>query len=450
MKMNKSQIIGIFVLSIVLRLLLLFSHQDMWHDDSFSVLFAEKDINYITDSNDVHPPVYYLFLKPIIAISDSEMFIRSISLSLWCIFFWVMYIFLKRNFSDKINMFTMLLLSLSPTMIYYSLEPRNYMLGMIFVIAQIYFFFELVKEREIKQNDYAFMLFSVLMLYTHYFTVFVLFVEALFILTENINLKKMFAFLYSIIFILTIPLIIYFLNTLSKISTFWFNTVTINSFLSTLVYLIWFPENIILLNFLMLISIIPAIVLSKPPKFIIAIFLIPVITVWLISQIHVVYHHRFFLFYAPFYYMLISSGFIFFIYSKNKIISIIGGIFWIIFIWISFVSFIDMLDNPKDQLYKSQEYIKQHDCRDIVHTSPFSFTPYNYYFKHDKCYSNYLMTDLNEKELFTFGGAVIDKRFIINNTDNLEKFYIVTDKKFNEQLIWNDGGLMIYEVKKTK
>ena len=475
---TKLLIFGVFILGLIIRIFFLFNHRDMWHDTAFTYLYSIKDIGYIIASNDVHPPLYYLIMKPLIYLSSNEIFLRSTSIVFYIFFFYtvlqILNKFYKFNSYDVYTkLITLCLISFSPTMIYYSLEIRNYMLGMFFVASQVYFFLKM-KHYYYKSDEIYFTIYTILMLYTHYYTAFALFVEALYILILSIkkpfffpdNFMK-FAKVYFISFIASIPLIIYFFNTLPKMQSMWFKDIDLISLLSTFTYQFFvFPEMLNSIILLILISIFFYLIniywKRKEHLFFLSLFSVPVILLWLISQITPVYHHRFFLFYAFALYIVIARGLAKGLIHKHKFyISII-----LIGVLISSLLFgvATYNDNEEKELYESQKFIKHlfsylekntlmNKEYVFIHESPFSQSPYKYYFREYNL-EHYLLTNLSKKERFTAGGSVIEYYEIINKKD-LDKFkdkiFIQSKENYkyqeNDIIIYDNGGLFIYDRK---
>ena len=243
-KYNKEFVLIIFAVGILMRLFTLTVPNDMWHDASFNYEFSEMPIKYIVDSNDVHPPLFYIFTKIWQQVSTNEYWLRSFSLVCYIAFFYMLYKYLKKNHNSLTTMITLTFISFSPTIIFYSLEYRNYMLGMFFVIAQLYYFKDYLESSN-KEKGYLYVLFSLLMLYTHYFTIFVLPVEFLYLAFKHSRkLVTIFVEPLILIGIWLVPLFIYFIRTLPKMHSMWFKDITLLSFISTLTYQI-FPSDTI-------------------------------------------------------------------------------------------------------------------------------------------------------------------------------------------------------------
>jgi len=166
-------LIFIIVLAVVLRLINI--NQSLWLDEaiSFQAVTEYSLKNLITDflSKDFNPPLYYLILFFWLKIvPNSEFFIRIPSLVfgvLSCLFVYKIYKFLFKN--RKGAFWASLLLATSSLHIYYSQEARAYSLSAFLAILSIYYFLKVINNENIIFIIY-YLLFSVLMLYSHYTT----------------------------------------------------------------------------------------------------------------------------------------------------------------------------------------------------------------------------------------------------------------------------------------
>ena len=455
-------IILVFMVGTSLRSIMRYVKSDMWHDPAFTYIFSEKPISFILSSNDVHPPFFYILTKLWQMISTNEIFLKSFSGICYTLFFYFLYIYLKKYQSGLVMYLTLLFVSLSPTMIYYSIEYRNYMLGMFFVVAQFYYFRNFIEEKG-QKNQILFCLFSVLMLYTHYYTGFALLVEALVIwFYHRKTLLKSFLKSFAVIYLCSVPLIFYLLDTLSKMHSMWFKDITLLSFISTITYQFFPPDTLNMIHILFFISIFIFgfyfLFLKKLPIFHILMFFIPVILVWLISQIHPFYHHRFFLFFSFSLYILVAK--IFENLIKNKKFILVWSGFFLLGIFFSLFLFSTMLlpSTLPNELHESQAELKKSLDKEnyyvFIHQSPFSQTPMKYYFK-DWNTIHYLDTSLTKKERFTAGGSVIEDWEILDDDEEYfcfdaciylkEKGNYIPDSK--DKIYYDNGGLIVYETK---
>ncbi len=161
---------------------LAFFIQSFWRDEAFSFFLAKKNIFEIIvlTVKDFNPPFYYLTLHFWMKIfGSSEIALRSLSLLFYVLTIYIIYDFLKDIFKlNRYKTFTYLLLFIfNPVLIYYGFEARMYSMFAFFATASFYFF--------ITKNKKYYLLISILGLYTHYFMIFVLLSQILYLLISH-------------------------------------------------------------------------------------------------------------------------------------------------------------------------------------------------------------------------------------------------------------------------
>lgn len=454
-KINLFFLIAILFLSFIIRLDVLDNPRDFWIDESYQYAISQKSVSFILDSPDVHPPLFNLFTKLLLTLGiENYLALRFIMVILSVIFIYAFYSTVKELFGNGIAINSTILISFSLTFIYYSTEFRSYIFALIFVVLQIKYF-NRVLNTEGKYSIFYCMLFSLLMIYTHYMTGLILITQILF-LTMNWKKIKYFAKsdLFQLLFFLfcfSVPLLIYMIRTLPKVQSFWFKDIGLVSLVSTFYYIITPPIEIasvylifFLLLFLGLIAFRKKIDL-KLKQFIYYLFF-PVILMWVISQIFPFYHHRYFLFGGLSIFILL--GWVF--KQMDSITKDFGYIFIGIYLLMLLVSYPSFIDSFNTELYESSVYTSVYmDLQDFeevvfIHQSTFSYLPYRYYFPN---HEHYLITTLTKEQLFTAGGSPIDFNYLKNDTQGIfqdDKTYLaISNEKIYVELIYETGGLYV-------
>lgn len=455
-KTAQNTFIPVLCWSIIIRIFaLFFFKQDMWHDAAFTVLFAERPLSFIFGINDVHPPLFYILMHFWLKITHNELWIRSFNIVTWAMFIYAFYKLAVRKLTPIGAYFTILFMGMfSTTMLYYSLEPRNYMLGMFLVITQVYYFYKAIDDKRYLKH---WALLTIFMLYTHFFTALALIVE--FIIIVKHHAKKLKSFIEPMFWVAlaSIPLAVYFSIALFKVRSFWFKTITLKSFVSSISFQFFLPKTTIAMHGYWLGAFIILtlwFVFRSKRCDETLFFFVPVTIIWLISQLHPIYHHRFFLFYAFALYLLLGKIIDALLNHKSKAVVFIGIIF-VLFTGACFAYSLSNFENTlptelsesstllKQSLNKTQHY-------NFIHTSTFSMTPYRFYFEGYNI-SHYLLTNLTKKELFTAGGSVVIDNAIINKSmlAKLKPYYFVTDTckhavPSGVKVIYYKGGLVVY------
>jgi hypothetical protein len=429
----------------------------MWHDASFTVLFAQKPLAFILSGNDVHPPLHILFMKFWLLFSTSEPWVRASS-----IIFWILFIVYFWKFAAQISPMArdiaLIFLTLSPTMILYSLEPRNYTLGMFLVMAQIYYFYQM--SHEVKSwHFWMCFAFSVLMLYTHYYTGLALLIETIivFFYWQKKEWVVKHFLVCTISAVAAIPLTIYLYLTTQKMVKMWFVSPNYLSYFTSITYqfvptdalphIAIFSTTIIVL----LISLVVAYITKRPTeeeKHLIAWFFIPLTLMWLLAQFKPFYHHRFFLFFSFALYLLLAIRITWF-YDEHIQVSFYAAI-----ILVGLTLFIGTMTmnlwvqhDIQDATAVLKPLLKSGDI--IVHSSPFSGTPLKYYLRNYDV-ENLLVTNLTTRQLFTAGGAVISEYEVFRTFDEVKALnkttYYMGDEYVNGKTIYDYNGLRVTKI----
>lgn len=449
--LKKEQIIfliAIICLGLFYKVMIVGDNRDFWHDEAFQVVYSEKSIPFLMDSTDVHPPLYNIITHYIVGITKDIFLLRLTSVFFSIIFIIMFYITIKELFNDRIAMFSTTAISFCYTYIYYATEFRNYSFVLMLTIIQIYFFNKMLKD---EKYLYVYTAFSVLMIYSHYLSALIIFVQFLHIIYVDIRTSKRIDYnslnSYLLMFVLSIPLMFYLFNTLPKLQSFWFHDIDFISFISTFYYILTPPSDYhygfaffyILLFATMFIY--RKEIDDKYIQFAMYLFL-PVMIMWTISQFIPFYHHRYFLFGGIGFFVLLGWG-VDKINRRIKDIDLYFLAIWIVLFLCGMANFVTGFDHEIQHSAKfmQNETINMTDVC-IIHTSTFSQTPYKVYLPDAK---NYLMTGLSEKILFTAGGSAINEGEIIRKMSdvNCSHTYSVSERQFFRWTIFEEGGLYV-------
>lgn len=170
--------------------------ESIWLDEATSVLIARMSVPSVVAwaAADIHPPVYYLFLHFWVGLGDSEFGVRALSAVFGVLAVIIVYVLGRRLFDVEVGMLSALLLALAPLHIWYSQEARMYvMAGTWSLLASCCLLLALGSEGKSSKwtpvelprhraNWWAgYVVASALALYTHYYTLFVLLFQNLFV-----------------------------------------------------------------------------------------------------------------------------------------------------------------------------------------------------------------------------------------------------------------------------
>jgi uncharacterized membrane protein len=173
----------------------------LWHDEAFSALLIKYPWGEMLQriGLDVHPPMYYVFLRFWHYIfGDSLLALRSFSILFGVGTIWAVWLFTKTIFhSEKIALWSALLITLNPFQLKYVTEARMYTMGAFFVVLAGYFLVKALSEQKEFFKDqnahmpnlpkdislhrhyvwhyFAFAICSGIMILTHYYLLFTVF-----------------------------------------------------------------------------------------------------------------------------------------------------------------------------------------------------------------------------------------------------------------------------------
>lgn len=174
---------GSVVTSVALNLYYLFS-QSIRLDEAQSIWVSTKSVMEILkiDGQDVQTPLYTLLLHFWMQVLGTDIVVaRLMSL----IFFLLTLPFLFRLLREVINrevaLLGVALFALSPFVLWYSQEARTYTLITMLAAANNLFFLRMLKTRG-RSNNLFYLISSLLGLYSHYFFVFLLLSQAIYVL----------------------------------------------------------------------------------------------------------------------------------------------------------------------------------------------------------------------------------------------------------------------------
>lgn len=190
---NNIALVGISIVGLLFRLWHLTSIS-LWHDEAFSALlikYSWSEMMYRIGL-DVHPPMYYIFLRIWhYAFGDSLFALRGMSVLFGIATIVITYYFVKYAFQNKrAALIAAALIAVNPFQIQYVTEARMYTMGAFFAVAATFALtaalrnqtqYYLISTNEVLQKQlkkcflkyYAlFALMSAILIYTHYYLLF--------------------------------------------------------------------------------------------------------------------------------------------------------------------------------------------------------------------------------------------------------------------------------------
>jgi mannosyltransferase len=188
---------------------LFLTSQEIGLDEPFTIYHAQFGFSDIIEQlkNYNNPPLFELVLHVWIKVFGiSVLSVRMLPFIFACLCPLALYYFAKRHFSISVAVFSSLLLSFSELLLYYSHDCRVYSLFLLLSILSMHFFLVLLESNNQRKSSIIFFIvWSVLLIYAHYFGFFVLFIQGLYLLLcLRTHLKKL-IIAYGAILLLYLP-----------------------------------------------------------------------------------------------------------------------------------------------------------------------------------------------------------------------------------------------------
>lgn len=149
-------------------------NQSIWFDESYSSYITRFDYGQMLEftAADVHPPLYYIFLKTWAHFfGHTDFAMRAMSAIFGAIAIVFVFLWLKYKYGASAAILGSFMMSIAPIFVRYGQEMRMYTLVMAIVFAATYFLQLAVDNgKKVWWVIYAFLL--VVGMYTHYFVAF--------------------------------------------------------------------------------------------------------------------------------------------------------------------------------------------------------------------------------------------------------------------------------------
>ncbi|MBI5464987.1 glycosyltransferase family 39 protein [Candidatus Gottesmanbacteria bacterium] len=213
---------------------LLYLTQSLWRDEAFSVLLSEPPLLEIIKltASDFNPPLYYFILHFWMKIfGNGEIVIRMLSFIFHLLLIFVCYKFAQKLKFSKLTTYYLLLTTfLNPMLIYFAFEARMYSLLALLATASMYFFYT--------KNWLAYVITSVLGLWTQPFMGFVLLAQGVYLLlnTSEVEVRWIFISFIAILVFFSpwLPVILFQLTRSGPMWIWPINWTTVTTILGNL------------------------------------------------------------------------------------------------------------------------------------------------------------------------------------------------------------------------
>ncbi|MDO4870981.1 MAG: glycosyltransferase family 39 protein [Candidatus Saccharibacteria bacterium] len=169
--------------------------QSIWFDEAYSLQLARRPINELINltSVDVHPPIYYLFLKVWMGLfGDSNLALRFSSVIMMTLALVVTTSLIKGIFNYKTAIISMFVMVISPMLLRYGFELRMYALATLICCSATYVLYKIQHDKLINLKYYGFLysMLVVLGMLTLYYTAVIWLVHACYSVYLAISRKQ--------------------------------------------------------------------------------------------------------------------------------------------------------------------------------------------------------------------------------------------------------------------
>lgn len=191
LKLNKFILpVCILVLAIILRLSDIDTFKP-WGDECYSISISKTNLPFLNLFNDPgNPPFYFFLLRIMQYFTDSVVSFRFLSLIFSVFGGIILYLFLYKNYSNKIAIATLFLYAINLPLIYFSQEIRCYSLQVLLAILILNCVFEILKKENNKKYWIFYGILTVIAVNTHYFQVIFAFTNFLYLIFNFIKNKR--------------------------------------------------------------------------------------------------------------------------------------------------------------------------------------------------------------------------------------------------------------------
>ncbi len=199
-----------------------------WGDEAWTSLISQLPYSQMlkTTAADFHPPGYYTIVELVYKfLPPTEVNTRLISIVFYLLTLFMVYKLATYVRGHVFGVLSALVVALNPTFFAYAFEARNYTMFAFAATGSVFFLIELSKKFNVVRAV-AFVLFTTLGIYTHYYMFFILGAQGLYLILfdRKIFLKMM--GLYAVVGILYVPWLSTLINQLSSVNeSYWIGQV---------------------------------------------------------------------------------------------------------------------------------------------------------------------------------------------------------------------------------
>lgn len=204
---------------------------NFWGDEAFTINLVRHSVPEIIrrTAADVHPPLYYLFVKLMFSIAGGQGWAYHLVSLIPCaiIIIFALTVIWKR-FGGSVSIIFITLACLSNNAVKYNVEVRMYSWGALFVLLSFYYFYDILNDNRTR-SYVLFVISSLAAAYTHYYclisVVFFYVTLMIYSLLKKENLKKV-IIVYAVTIVGYLPWFFIMLQSmLKRVGSYWISTI---------------------------------------------------------------------------------------------------------------------------------------------------------------------------------------------------------------------------------
>jgi mannosyltransferase len=378
--------------------------KEMWYDEAFAVLYAEKEpasIIYGTvtpvegAAADIHPLLYYFFLHGWMGLGQSPFVVRFSSVTFGLLSLCVVFRIARELFDLRVGLLATALTAVSPFHIWYSQEARMYSLLCLLTLLSVYLFIKACKHGK-WPYWMGFGVFTGLSLYAHNLAFLVpVTLDLLILLHRRWNLIGRLLFAHVVSLLMFLPWLLLVPGQFAKVQqAYWVPKPGLTELVRTLIV---FTFNLPVPDWLLPLGLFFSLLLlaltayrTVRPAFAsrdrntwsvdlgLGLSFIPVLAMFAISQIKAVYIERAVLSSALLYYVCMARAMLQGKMPRLVILSLVPvPLLLVASLWYQY----NYAGFPRSPFRQANTYLRDHyEAGDaIVHENKLSFFPSHYY-----------------------------------------------------------------------
>jgi mannosyltransferase len=380
------------------------SGKEMWYDEAFAVLYAEKDPGSIVYGTvtpvegaaaDIHPLLYYFFLHAWMGIGQSPFIVRFPSVVFGLVSICLVFRIARELFDAKAGLLAAILAAISPFHIWYSQEARMYSLLCVLSLLSVYLFVKASKSGEWR-HWLGFGLAAGAALYAHNLAfLIVVALDLAVLLRRRWDVLRQLIVAHLVSLLLFLPWLLLVPGQFAKVNqAYWIPRPGLTELVRTLIVFTfnlpgpnWTLPLTLFFSLLLLALTLYRLLSAAPPSgagrswgsdLCLSLSFVPLLTMFAISQIKAIYVERALLASALLYYILLARAMLRTRLPRLVIVSLIpiplllGASLWYQYNYAGF---------PRSPFREADAYLRERSAPGdvVVHDNKLSFFPSHYY-----------------------------------------------------------------------